>query len=448
MNQSTDILIIGGGPAAAVCASTALMYYPDKKLTIIKNMEPCIIPCGIPYMVHSLEKPENNIMSFNPLKEKGVQVIIDEAVKINQEKKEIITKKEDVYSYEKLVLAMGSTPIIPKIKGFDLENVFPIVKDFEYLKKMLDKIKEEKNILVIGGGFIGIEFADEISSLKDKNVCLVEMLPDLLPNSFDKEFAQLAQVKLEEKGVKIYCGVKVDEIIGTNKVEKVKLSNGEELDIDIIISGLGAIPNTKLAKDSDLLLRTRNGIWVDEYLRTSDENIFAIGDCAGKRDFFTRKDNPIMLASTATAEARIAGANLYKLKVIRENKGTIAIFSTYISGLVLASVGLTEQKAQRENFEIVIGEAEGIDKHPGTLPGNTKFKIKLVFSKQSGILMGGEISGGSSASEIINIIGIAIQKNFSINELETLQIATHPYLTPPPTKYHIVMAAQDALKRM
>lgn len=448
MNNSTDILIIGGGPAAAVCAGTAMMYYPKKKLTIIKNSEPGVIPCGIPYMVHSLEKPENNIMSFDPLKQKGIEVIVDEVVKIDQEKKEVVTKKNDVYQYEKLVLATGSRPITPKIDGFDLDNVFPIVKDFKYLKKMLEKVKNEKNILVIGGGFIGVEFADEISSLKDKNVYLIEMLPYLLPNSFDKEFADLAQEKLKEKGVNIFCDVKVDEIIGNQKVEKVKLSNGKELDIDVIISGLGAIPNVELAKDAGLLLRIGNGIWVDEYLRTSNPDIFAVGDCAGKRDFFTRKDNPVMLASTATAEARVAGANLYELKVVRENKGTIAIFSTYISGLVLASVGLTEQKAQQENFAVVMGQSEGIDKHPGTLPGNAKFKMKLVFSKQSGILMGGEVSGGSSASEIINIIGIAIQKNFSINELETLQMATHPYLTPPPTKYHIVMAAQDALRNM
>ena len=122
-------------------------------------------------------------------------------------------------------------------------------------------------------------------------------------------------------------------------------------------------------------------------MRTDDPDIFAIGDCAGKRDFYTRKDAPVMLASTATAEARIAGANLYQLKVIRENKGTIAIYSTYIDGLVLGSAGLTENSAKKEGFEIVTGVYDVVDKHPSTMPNTSKIKIKLIFSKQSGIIL-------------------------------------------------------------
>ena len=151
-----------------------------------------------------------------------------------------------------------------------------------------------------------------------------------------------------------------------------------------------------------------------------------------------------MLASTATAEARVAGANLYQLKVIREIKGTIAIYSTYVDGLVLGSAGLTETTAQKEGFEVVVGNAEAPDKHPPTLPGMSKIKLKMIFSKQSGILLGGQVAGGASAGEIINIIGMAIQQKVSSNELETLQMATHPYLTTAPTMYPLVMAAQDA----
>jgi pyruvate/2-oxoglutarate dehydrogenase complex dihydrolipoamide dehydrogenase (E3) component len=150
-----------------------------------------------------------------------------------------------------------------------------------------------------------------------------------------------------------------------------------------------------------------------------------------------------MLASTATAEARIAGANLYQIKVIRENKGTIAIYSTYIDGLVLGSAGLTEKTAREEGFEIVVSSIDGVDKHPATLPGACKGKVKLIFSKQSGIILGGQISCGMSCAQMINVIGIAIQKRMSCTELETLQIATHPYLTSAPTMYPIVLAAQD-----
>jgi pyruvate/2-oxoglutarate dehydrogenase complex dihydrolipoamide dehydrogenase (E3) component len=107
---------------------------------------------------------------------------------------------------------------------------------------------------------------------------------------------------------------------------------------------------------------------------------------------------------------------------------------------------LTENSAKREGFEVIVGRYEGVDKHPAKLPGASKIKLKLVFSRQSGILMGGQVAGGISCGEIINIIGIAIQKGVSLTELETLQMATHPYLTPAPTMYHLVLAAQDAVR--
>ncbi len=444
MKYSTQILIIGGGPAAVVSAATAKKYYPDKEITIIKDVEPSVVPCGIPYMVSSLDEPGKNIMSFDPLKESGIKVVIDKALKIERENKEVITVNKDEYSYEKLILAAGSSPVVPKINGIELENVYSVKKDFNYLKKMIESVKKSSKIAVIGGGFIGIEFCDEISNMAGKTIYLIEMLPDIIGNSFDKEFSDIARIKLQEKGVNILTGIKVEEIYGNGKVEKIKLSNGEDIDADMVILSIGGIPNTELAEESGLRLGMGKGIWVDEYMRTIDTDIFAIGDCVGKRDFFTRKNNPVMLASIATAEARIAGANLYKLKVIRENKGTIAAYSTYLSGLVLASAGLTEETARQENFDVVVGNAESPDKHPGTIPGSCKLLIKLVFAKQSGILIGGQVSGGNSAGEIINIIGLAIQKNVTINELESFQMATHPYLTPPPTKYHIVQAAMNA----
>ena len=163
-----------------------------------------------------------------------------------------------------------------------------------------------------------------------------------------------------------------------------------------------------------------------------------------QKDFYTHKEAQVMLASTATAEARIAGANLYSLKVVRENKGTIAIYSTYIDGKVLGSAGLTENAAEKEGFEIVTGNAEGVDKHPGTLPNASNIKLKLIFSKNSGIILGGQVAGGISCGEIINLIGIAIQKRMSFVELETLQMATHPFLTSAPTVYPVVLAAQNA----
>ena len=444
MAKKADVLIIGGGPAGLVSAITAKRYYPDKNVLVMKNVVNGCIPCGIPYMFWSLKNPDDNRLALDALKKNNIEIVIDEAVKINRSVKKVIAKSGEEYEYEKLVLALGSVPIKLAIAGIDKEGIYPIYKEMDYLKKTVAELKKAKDVLVLGGGFIGVEFADEISKINNVNVYLAEVLPHLLANSFDGEFSLLVEEKLKSRGVTLLTNAKVVEFFGKERIDGVRFENGKELKIDSVILGIGARPNTALATEAGLDLGRGKGIWADEYMRTADSDIFAVGDCAGKRDFYTRKDTPVMLASTATAEARIAGANLYQLKVVRENKGTIAIYSTYVDGLVLGSAGLTETSAKKEGFEIVSGNAESIDKHPGSLPGASKIRVKLIFSKQSGILMGGQVAGGIPAGEVINIIGMAIQQRVSITELETLQMATHPYLTSAPTMYPIVSAAQNA----
>jgi len=448
MDIKTDILIIGAGPAGMVGALTAHKYYPDTKILVMKDVIKGVIPCGIPYMYSSLENPEDNKLGTALLESNGIKIANDEAIKIIRADKAVETKAGHRYFYEKLIIATGSRPTIPPISGINKKCIYPVQKDMNYLKDCIQQIKNGKHVLIMGGGFIGVEFADEISNIKDVEVSLVEILPRLLANSFDEEFSRLAEEKLKSKGVNILTNSRVVEFLGHEKVEGVRFENGKELKADSVLLGIGSFPNTKLAQDAGLDLGKGKGIWVDEYMRTADPDIFAIGDCAGKRDFYTRRDAPVMLASTATAEARIAGANLYQVKVVRENKGTIAAYSTYIDGLVLGSAGLTENSSRREGFEIVTGMAEGIDKHPAALRGAANTKVKLIFSKNSGILLGGQVAGGMSFAEAINLIGVAIQKRMSATELETLQIATHPLLTSAPTVYPIVLAAQDASSKM
>jgi len=444
MDKKTDVLVIGAGPAGVVCSLSARKYYPEKSITVMKDMEEGVVPCGIPYMLSSLENPRDNASGTAPLLKKNIDVVIDRAIEIDRIEKVVLAESGDRYHYEKLVLAVGSSPIVPPIPGFDQKGIFPLKKELPYLLEMVEELKSLKRVLVVGGGFIGIEFADELSHLENHQIFLVELMPRLLANSFDPEFSILAEERLREEGVTVMTGVEVTEFIGNGRVEKVRFSNGEELEVDGVIIGIGARPNIDLAEKADLILKGQKGIWVDEYLRTIDPDIFAIGDCATKRDFYTRKGLSVMLASTATAEARVAGANLFKLKVIRENKGTIAIYSTYVNGLVLGSAGLTEISAENEGFEITVGTAEAVDKHPASMPYVSPVRVKLIFSKGSGIILGGQVAGGISSGEIINIIGMAIQKRDSITELETLQMATHPWLTTAPTKYPLVMAALDA----
>jgi len=448
MNSKYDILVIGGGPAGLVSAVTANRYYPDKKIGLVKSISNGCIPCGIPYMFSSLKDPGENKMGVAPLENIGADVISGEVVSIDREAKKVILADKSDIAYEKLILAIGSVPFLPPIPGVEKDGVYPVYKDMDFLLPAIEKVKKGKHVVVIGGGFIGVEFADEISKIEGMEVTLIEVLDRLMANSFDQEFSKMAEEKLSGKKIHLLTNTSVKEIAGGDHVETVVLSSGEEIKADSVILGTGAVPNTEIALSAGLDLGKGKGIWVDEYMRTIDPDIFAVGDCAGKRDFYTRKDTPVMLASTATAEARIAGANLFKLKVVRENKGTIAIYSTYVDGLVMGSAGLTEITAQKENFEIITGTAQAVDKHPGTLPGAKKVYVKLIFSKKSGIILGGQVAGGMCCGELINIIGMAIQQRVSYTELETLQMATHPFVTAAPTMYPIVKAALDASGRM
>ena len=440
-----DIIVVGGGPAGIISAVTARKYYPDKKVLLIKSVGNGVIPCGIPYMFTTLEKPEDNALGNAPLEKNNVDVKVDEVISIDKQAKQISTKNNETLYYEKLIIATGSNPIIPPIEGKEKKGIYCVYKDMDYLKSLKQDVINAKNIVIVGGGFIGVEFADELSNLNDAKVSIIELKPEIL-STFDTEFTQLAKQKLIENGVNIITNTGVEKFDGNEKVESVLLSDNKTIPADVVILGIGASPNSLLAEKAGIEIGKSKGILVDEYLRTSDTDIFAIGDCAEKKDFFTRRKVNIMLASIATSEARIAGANLFNLKLLRENKGTIAIYSTKIGDLTLGSAGLTEKIALEEGFEILVGNAECVDKHPATMPGASKIKVKLIFSKQSGILLGGQVSGGVSAGEIVNIIGLALQKNTLLTELETLQISTHPKLTASPTVYPLITAAQDALK--
>jgi len=447
--MKTDILIIGGGPAGVVAGVTARKNYPSKQITLIRKEKKSIIPCGIPYIFHRLKSVEQNLMPDKVLLDNQINLVIGEVVEIKPEKKEVILKNNNVYAYNKLILALGSSPQLIPIPGAEKEGVWLVKKDFEYLTKFREAVLKSKKIVIVGGGFIGVEFAEELSNIDGLDINIIEIADHCLATNFDEEFAIMAEEKIKNKGVKIYTGRSVKEIGGNKKVEYVKLDNGEKLPADMVILSIGARPNITLAKEACIKTEEKGAICVDEYLKTNSPDIFAVGDCAQTKDFITSKNIPIMLASVATNEARIAANNLYQLQLIRENKGTVGVFSTYIDGLTLGAVGLTEKKAKKEKLDYLVGEAEAPNRHPGTLPGAEKIKVKLIFAKSSeGLLLGGEIMGPESVGEMINILSLAIQQRTSLFDFNTWQIATHPLLTSAPTVYPIIAAAQNALVKI
>jgi pyruvate/2-oxoglutarate dehydrogenase complex dihydrolipoamide dehydrogenase (E3) component len=447
--DKTDILVIGGGPAGTTAAITAKKSHPSKKVTLIKKEEKSVIPCGIPYIFNRLKSVDENAISNESLLKNGVDLSINEVIEIKPEGKKVILKDGKEYNYDKLILALGSNPHLVPIPGIEKEGVWLVKKDYQYLEKFREAVLKSKKVVIIGGGFIGVEFAEELSRIDGLEISIVEMLDHCLTTNFDLEFATAAEEKIKAKGVKLYTKKAVKEIVGDQQVAGVVLDNGEKLSADLVILSIGAKPNVDLAKKAGIQIEKEGAIWVDEYLKTNLPDIFAIGDCAQTKDFITSKNIPIMLASVAASEARIAANNLYQLQLIRENKGTVGVFVTYIDNLALGAVGLTEKRAKEEAFDCLIGEAEAPNQHPATLAGTENIKVKLIFAKSSeGLLLGGEIMGPKSAGEMLNILAMAIQQQASIFDFNTWQIATHPLLTSAPTIYPIITAAQNALAKL
>ena len=301
-----------------------------------------------------------------------------------------------------------------------------------------------KDLVIIGGGFIGVEFADECRKGRDINVTVVEALPQCLQMALDDEFCIEAQEKLTETGVKVLVNSKAQSILGDEQVTSVLLSDGIEIKADMVILGIGAKPNTELANQCGIELGFNNTIRVDSHMRTyTDPDVFACGDCAEKHSFFTGRPVNTMLASIATAEARIAGANLYS--PVHINCGAISVFSTIVNGRAFAVAGLTERQAKQIGMNVVIGKAESPDTHPGGMPHSTLTKVKLVFGKENGVLMGGSISGGKSVGEMINVLSACIMHKMTADEIVMFQMGTHPALTSSPIAYPIVNAACKAV---
>jgi len=345
--------------------------------------------------------------------------------------------------YDRLVIATGSMFCLPPIPGCDKENVFPILKDIEHLLRLQRRLQSANDVVIIGGGFIGVEFADEIRKMGDKNVTIVEVLPHCLGLAYDDEFCTEMEEVLRSRGIKVCTDVKVEAIQGGDTVKSVVLSDGTEIGADVVIIAVGAAASADLAKNAGLRMVSSGAIAVDRTMMTSDKHIFACGDCAEKLSFFGGGPSPLKLASIATLEARIAGANLFELT--RENIGTVGVWSTAVGDFALGAAGLTPIMASQRGYRVVSASVEGPNRHPGGMPGGAKTKVKLLFEANSAVLLGGQVRGNSTSGELVNVIGACIQKRMTADDLATFQMGTHPALTASPIAYPLLNAAEIAI---
>ncbi len=438
-----DVIVLGGGPAGITAATTARRHYPKKRILLIRSVEKSLIPCGIPYMFGLLEDPAQNINPDSILHSRGIEIKIDKAVKIERKSRIVYLASGEELRYERLILATGSLPAIPKIPGIELENIFCIKKEWPYLLKINSALENAEKVVIVGGGFVGVELAEQIRLHRKKEVTIVEVLPYCLYSSFDEEFCFEAERELEAMGVKILAGKKVGEFTGKKgAVKEVHLSDGTVLPADLVIVSTGALPEVSLAKEAGLEIGPKGGVLVDRSMATSDPYIFACGDCCEKFSFFNGKSVPVRLASVAATEARVAGANLYVKR--RFNPGTIGVFSTKIGNRAFAAAGLIERLAIEEGFNVLVGETASPDRHPSVLPGAKEMHVKLVFDQYTGVLIGGQVSGGESVAELVNLLSACLLHKMTAMDMSAFQMGTHPMLTPSPAGYPLAVAAELA----
>jgi NADH oxidase (H2O2-forming) len=445
--QQADVVIIGGSAAGATAAVSCKRRNPGKSITLVRQEAEVSVPCGIPYIFGTLGNPEKNLIPDTPLISHSVKIVISAAQEIDRKSKLVRTADGEI-GYDKLVLATGSLPVVLPIPGIKKKNVFLVKKDVEYLENMLDAVNKAGDIVIIGGGFIGAEFADECKKNRQANVTIIEKLPHCLQLAFDDEFCIEAEKVLTDRGVKIVHNDTVAEILGDNKVKSVRLASGTEIKADVVIVSIGVSPNIELATKAGLRIDgATGGIVVDRHQHVEgDADILACGDCSMKVSFFSGKPVRTWLASIATNEARFAAANLFTTKY--SGLGALGVFSTQFGDHAIAAAGLTERQALAEGYDIVIGRATAPSKHPGGMPGAVPTSVKLIFSENDGAILGGEASGGVSVGELINVISCSIQHKMTAYQVSLFQMGTHPALCSSPIAYQTVNAAEEAVSKL
>ena len=443
--KTYDVIIIGGGPAAIVTGMTIRKFFKDKSVLMIKEEADGLVPCGIPYIFHLLgNDAEKNRMGPKPFVDLGGEVVVNTAVRVDKDKKSVAVKSGEEFGYEKLVFATGSQPTVPDfIPGYDLQNVYYVRKSFHYIQELASRVSGFKNIVIVGGGFIGAEVAEQVAA-SGANVTLIESEPFCFSKAFGPELSAIATEALRNTRVNVMTSTLVKELIGEdNTVKQVLLADGKKIDTDAVIFSIGYKANTQLAKDTGLELNRYGDIHVDNYGRSTVKDISACGDCAQAFDFLTGRSDVIKLASTATAEARTLGHNIFGVRIKKCIFGTLGVFSTEIDNLAMAAAGANEKSAEHAGVNLISAKFSSPDRHPGSLPGMSNLTVKLYASPVDGSILGGEAWGGKSVGEIINTISMAIQKNITVFELVSYQIGTHPLLTSSPVTNPIIRAAEE-----
>jgi NADH oxidase (H2O2-forming) len=379
----------------------------------------------------------------------GVHVVQDEVTKIDTAAKTVFSSNGGNFPYDKLYLATGSSSFIPPIEGNDLEGVLTLrgLPDAEKIKEALAGEKK-KNIVFIGAGFISMEIASLLAETAPDafTISVIELMDRPLPLMLDKDMADSVRTYLEEKGLHIQTGEKVEKLIGENgKVVGVQLSSGKTLDADIVFMNVGVRPNLALAKDIGLEMG-QFGIKVNEFQETSDPDILAGGDCVEKINFITKKPTPGQLRGPAVIQGRLAAKRLAGYAI--GFPGVLDAGGCKMFDMTITATGLTESTAIKEGFAPVSAIVDSRSKH-GMIPGMKPWKLKLVFDQNTEKLIGGQIVSHSiPPAREIDAVSAFILGGKTISDLTTFTSACNPDISSEPSAEPITIAAEQALQKL
>lgn len=442
-------VLVLGGVAAGTKIAAKLMREDRANEVIVLNKGKNIsyAGCGLPYYVGHLIENKEELIVNTPLKyEKltGVKVLTEvEAINVEPEAKKVTavdlkTQETKEYTYDKLVIAVGASPVKPPIEGCDLENVFFMrtPEDAIRLRETIDAGGIKKAV-VVGAGYIGLEIAENLKTLGVRPFVL-DMAPQILAPGFDKEMADYAEGKLSESGIPVVTGVAVTAIEGNGKVEKVVTSK-KAYKADLVVLSAGIRPNTVFLKDTGLEM-FKGTILTNEYGETNLPDIYAAGDCAMVHNAITGKAAWSPMGSTANIAGRVIAQNMMGAKI--SYRGTLGTAVCKLPGINVGRTGLTEVQAKEEGFD-PISVVTIVDEKAHYYPGAGLLAVKMIADRKTERLLGVQVVGDGAVDKIVDIAVTGIMLKGTLTQLSDLDFA---YAPPFSTAIHPFAHTLNVLK--
>ncbi|MFV0465263.1 MAG: H2O-forming NADH oxidase [Lachnospiraceae bacterium] len=442
----SKIVVVGANHAGTSAINNILDNYKGHEVVVFdRNSNISFLGCGMALWIgNQIAGPEGLFYATKDgLEQKGAKIYMEtEVTDIDFSGKKVTAVTKDnttlVETYDKLILATGSLPIIPRIEGIELPNV-QLVKLYQNAQEVIEKLQnpEIKNIIVVGAGYIGVELAEAFVR-NGKEVTLLDMAQTCLSSYYDDEFSGLMAEHLKANGIKCGYGEAVCEIRGNGKVEKV-ITNKNEYAADMVIMAIGFVPNTPF-RTPDMKLFKNGAYQVDKTQLTSIPDVYAIGDCATVYDNSINDTNYIALATNAVRSGILAAHNVCGTHL--ETEGVQGSNAISIWGLNLVSTGLTLNKAIAAGYQAIATDFEDLQKPEFIEHGNNKVKIRIVYDKDSRIVLGAQLASDFDMSSVIHMFSLAIQEKVTIDRLKLLDIFFLPHFNKPYN--YITMAALTA----